>query len=106
MQLLAGALQPVAVVASSHEPEVTVLATRDEATGVLGIALVDRGLATAPIDLEVPLPDGTWQGQLAIESAASLTDPGATIATSDVTAHGRLRVTLPPNGLAVVTLAH
>jgi hypothetical protein len=105
MALLAAAVQPVAVRWTSPEPEVVVLATRDEASDALGLAIIDRRLALTPIDIAVPLPPGTWEGELAIESASSLTGADAAVERTEVHEEGELAVTLPANGLAVVRLA-
>jgi hypothetical protein len=104
MAALATALQPVAVDWSSPEPEIKVLATRDAATGTLGIAVIDRRLAQAPIELALPLPPGTWHGTQTVESADSLTSQDVTVDQTDVDANGALGFTLPANSLAVFRL--
>ena len=104
MAALADALQPVAVAASSPT-DVTVLATRDDATHTLGIAVIDRRLAAKPIDLALPLPPGHWHGTQTIESADSLTSADVQIDQTDLDATGQLTFTLPANGLAVFRLA-
>lgn len=104
MAALADALQPVAVAATSPEPQITVLATRDDATHTLGIAVIDRRLVQKPIELAMPLPPGHWHGTQTIESADSLTSADVQIDATDVDASGRLAFTLPANGLAVVRL--
>ena len=104
MAALAGALQPVAVGATSPQPEIEVLATRDDATRTLGIAVIDRRLEPTSVELALPLPPGAWHGTRTIESAVSLTSPDVTIDQVDVDASGELRFTLPANGLAVVRL--
>ncbi|HEU4612778.1 MAG TPA: hypothetical protein VFS15_11900 [Kofleriaceae bacterium] len=104
MAALAEAVQPIAVRWTSPEPEVVVLATRDEASSAIGLAIIDRRLAMTPIDLAVPLPAGTWDGELMIESASSVTGLDTTVERSEVHADGELAITLPPSGLAVVRL--
>ena len=104
MAALAGALQPVAV-ATSSPIDVTVLATRDDATGTLGIAVIDRRLAQKPIELAVPLPAGHWHGTQMIESADSLTSTDVQLDQTEVDVSGQLAFTLPASGLAVFRLA-
>jgi hypothetical protein len=104
MALLAEALQPVAVAWTSPLSDVVVLATRDEATQALGIAVIDRRLAQTPVDLGLPLPAGHWHGTQTIESADSLTSAEIELQRTDVDATGELALTLPANGLAVVHL--
>jgi hypothetical protein len=104
MASLAEALQPVAVAWSSPEPQVEVLATRDDASQTLGIAVIDRRLAQEPIELALPLPAGHWQGTRTIESADSLTSPDVSVERTDIDADGEVRFTLPANGLAVFRL--
>ena len=104
MATLAAALQPVAVAWSSPQAQIEVLATRDDATQTLGIAVIDRRLEQTPIELALPLPPGAWHGTQTLESADSLTSPDVSVAATDVTASGTLPLTLPANGLAVVRL--
>jgi hypothetical protein len=104
MAALADALQPVAVGATSPQPQVEVLATRDAATQALGIAVIDRRLEQAPIELALPLPPGHWQGTQTIESADSLTSADVTIEPTEIDATGDVRFTLPASGLAVFRL--
>ena len=106
MAMLAAALQPVAVQWSSPTEQVEVLATRDDASQTLGIAVIDRRLAQKPIELALPLPPGPWQGTQTIESADSLTSADVTLDQTNIDASGAVRFTLPPNGLAVFRLAH
>jgi len=105
MAMLADALQPVAVDVSSPEPQVTVLATRDDATDTLGIAVIDRRLVQKPIELALPLPAGQWTGTQTIESADSLTSSDVQLDQTPVDARGQLAFTLPANGLAVFRLS-
>jgi hypothetical protein len=105
MASLAAALQSVAVEWSSPEPEIKVLATRDDATGTLGIVVIDRRLEQTPIELALPLPPGAWHGSQTVESADTLTSPDVTVDQTDVDANGELRFTLPANGLAVFRLS-
>jgi hypothetical protein len=104
MAALAEALQPVAVGWSSPQPEIEVLATHDDATQTLGIAVIDRRLAQTPIELALPLPAGTWHGTQTIESADSLTSSQVTVDQTNIDANGTLGLTLPANGLAVFRL--
>ncbi len=104
MAALAAALQPNAVTATSPQPQVTVLATRDDATQTLGIAVIDRRLAQTPIELAIPLPPGHWHGTQVLESADSLTSADVQVEQTPVDASGRLTFTLVPNGLAVFRL--
>jgi hypothetical protein len=104
MASLADAVQPVAVAWHSPEPEVTVLATHDDTSHTLGIAVIDRRLAATAIEVAVPLPPGHWRGTRTIEAAAAITDVAVSIDRADVDATGDLAFTLPANGLAVVRL--
>jgi hypothetical protein len=102
---LAAALQSTAVAWDATVPEVMVLATRDDATRTLGIAVIDRRLEPTAVDLALTLPPGHWRGTQTIQAADALTGTDIRIDTSDVDASGRLTFTLPPNGLAVFQLA-
>ena len=104
MAALAGALQPVAVAWQSPQPQVVVLATRDDATQTLGIAVIDRRLEPTPVDLALPLPPGHWHGTQVIEAADSLTSADIQLERTDIDASGELAFTLPANGLAVFRL--
>jgi hypothetical protein len=104
MAALAETLQPVAVAWTSPLPQIVVLATRDETTQTLGIAVVDRRLEQTPVELALPLPPGPWSGTQTIESADSLTSPDVRIERTDIDAGGELTFTLPANGLAIVRL--
>ena len=105
MAALAEAVQPVAVAWESPLPQVVVLATRDDATHALGIAVIDRRLEQTPVDLALPLPPGHWHGTQTIEAAESLTSADVQLERTDIDASGQLELTLPANGLAVVHLA-
>lgn len=98
---LAAALQTVAVAWDSPLPDVMVLATRDDATSMLGIAVIDRRVARTAVDLAVALPPGHWRGTQTIQAAAELTDADITLETTAIDSTGRLAFTLPANGLAV-----
>ncbi|MBV8760177.1 MAG: hypothetical protein JO257_22990 [Deltaproteobacteria bacterium] len=104
MAALADALQPIAVAASSPDPQLTVLATRDDATDTLGIAVIDRRLAQTVIDLALPLPAGHWHGTQTIESADSLTSSDVQLEQTPIEVTGTVHLVLPPNGLAVLRL--
>jgi hypothetical protein len=105
MALLAAALQPIAVRWRSPDPDLVVLATRDDATSELGIAVIDRRIAATPTELVLPLPPGAWRGELAIEAAAGLTSPDVTVERSELSASRTLAFTLPAHGLAIIKLA-
>jgi hypothetical protein len=101
---LAASLQTVAVAWDSPLPEVVVLATRDDATRTLGIAVIDRRLERTPVDLSIALPPGHWHGTQTIQAAAGLTDAEISRDSTDIDATGHLTFTLPANGLAVFHL--
>jgi hypothetical protein len=105
MAALADAMQPIGVAYQSPEPEVVVLATRDEATQSLGIAVIDRRLAQTPIELALPLPPGHWRGTRTIQSAPVVTDADVSIDRVEIDADAQLTLSLPANGLAVFRLA-
>jgi hypothetical protein len=105
MRLVAAAVQPVAVTWQAPDPEVVALATRNDALDTLGIVLIDRRLADTPLTLALPLPAGTWTGDIATLAASSVTGTDAVLDTTSVTARDRVSVTLPANGLVVVRLA-
>lgn len=104
MAALATALQPIAV--RADQSDIVTLATRNESTDTLGIAIADRRLAMTPADLAVSLPEGSWTGELVIESASSVTGTDVSVERTSVNASGALPITLPPNGIAIVRLNH
>ncbi len=103
MAALATSLQPIAV--RAEQSEIVTLATRNDATDTLGIAIADRRLAMMPADLAVTLPAGSWRGELLIESASSVTGTDVSIERMGLSASNALSVSLPPNGIAVVRLS-
>jgi hypothetical protein len=104
MAAMADALQPVVVGVTEPESEIVALATRDEATTKLGIAIADRRLTTTPAAFSIALPAGAWSGELVIESASSVTGADAVVERTNVNASGELAVNLPANAIAIVRL--
>jgi hypothetical protein len=102
MAALAAALQPVVVTVRPPDDDVGVLATRDDQATTLGIAIVDRRAdATAPRQLELALPPGSWHGTATTLAGASLLATGTTPATAKISGG---RVTLPAHGIVVLRL--
>lgn len=104
MAAMAQALQPVVVGVSSPEPEIVALATRDEATTKLGIAIADRRLASSPAAFSIALPAGSWSGELVIHAASSVTGADATVERTTVKASGAISVNLPASAIAIIRL--
>lgn len=105
MQLLATTLSGRAVPTPEVLPDLEAMAAWTSGAGVAVLLLDRRAAASGPTDIDVALPAGSFRGALHVLSAASLASTAVTRVDTIVTASGKIRVTLPANGVAVVTLA-
>jgi hypothetical protein len=108
MQRLAASLQATAVpIASTADPGLVMLATRDDAGATLGVVLIDRRpTALAPLRVTMTLMPGRFTGTATLVSAPTLESTGSDVTVEDrpITANGSLDLELPPNAVAVVRL--
>lgn len=107
MQLLATTFSGHAVPTPEIAPDIEAMASRTDA-GALAVLLVDRrpDASSGGTRVSVVLPEGRFHGTLHILSGDSLDATRVTLTAEAVeTAQGTLGVTLPPNGVAVVSLA-
>jgi hypothetical protein len=94
-----------AVPVKSTPPGLTALAARDPGHVVL-LVIDRRPIALAPTEVTAALPDGSFSGTASVLAAPDLDGKGDDVTRSDepVSATGTLRLTLPPDGVAVIVL--
>ena len=105
MRLLARNLQAVAVPVTSSDPDVTALATRNDAGDTIAIVVIDRRTkAGATRTISIALP-GHFSGTQTLLTAPQLLSTDVTLTDSPASASGTLNLQLPPHSLILARLA-